>query len=320
LSSTVVGAHAGGFNTYTFGVSMLGNYDLVPVPQATVDAVSALIAWKFSLYGVDPNGSTTLTSGGTGTAKYAAGVRVTLPTIFAHRDVGTTICPGRYGYARLGEIRDKVGRAPAAASLVNGLYSDVLGRAPAATELAAWTNSVVRTGDRWVAVRGFSGSEEYRRRFVAAAYEDILGRPAVGSDVDFWVKQIASGGTTLDRLRSVLMLSQEFYLRGGGTDEGFVNLMYQRTFDRTASVSEQGLWAATARTDGRAEVVRGIWDSYESALHRVDRSYRRWLARPATSAEQSYWSSMVVTVGDESMRESALVSPEYLGRSMARFP
>jgi hypothetical protein len=27
LASTVIGAHAGGFNTGTFGVSMLGNYD-----------------------------------------------------------------------------------------------------------------------------------------------------------------------------------------------------------------------------------------------------------------------------------------------------
>ena len=29
LASTVIGAHAGGFNTSTFGVSMLGNYDIV---------------------------------------------------------------------------------------------------------------------------------------------------------------------------------------------------------------------------------------------------------------------------------------------------
>ena len=49
-----------------------------------------------------------LTSGGGGTDKYAAGVKVTLPTIFGHRDVGNTVCPGRYGYARLPEIRDRV--------------------------------------------------------------------------------------------------------------------------------------------------------------------------------------------------------------------
>ncbi|WP_222194124.1 N-acetylmuramoyl-L-alanine amidase [Modestobacter italicus] len=107
LTSTVVGAHAGGFNSYTFGVSMLGNYDVEAVPQAAVDAVGDVIAWKFGLYGVDPRGTTVLTSGGS-TSKYAAGTRVTLPTVFGHRDVGSTACPGRYGYARLGEIRNRV--------------------------------------------------------------------------------------------------------------------------------------------------------------------------------------------------------------------
>lgn len=110
LSSTVVGAHAGGFNTSTFGVSMIGNYDLVPVPEVTVDAVSAIIAWKFSLYGVDPRGTTVLTArnGAGTTSKYADGTAVTLPTIFAHRTVGYTACPGQYGFARMDDIRTQV--------------------------------------------------------------------------------------------------------------------------------------------------------------------------------------------------------------------
>ncbi|MGY1783999.1 N-acetylmuramoyl-L-alanine amidase [Geodermatophilus sp. SYSU D00698] len=108
LASTVVGAHAGGFNTGTFGVSMLGNYDTISAPQTMVDSVAAIIAWKFSLYGVNSRGTTTLTSGGGGTSRYAAGVPVTLPTVFGHRDVGSTSCPGQYGYARLPEIRDRV--------------------------------------------------------------------------------------------------------------------------------------------------------------------------------------------------------------------
>ncbi|MCZ2829738.1 N-acetylmuramoyl-L-alanine amidase [Modestobacter sp. VKM Ac-2986] len=121
LASTVVGAHAVGYNTGTFGVSMLGNYDLVPVPQATVDAVSAIIAWKFSLFGVDPRG----------TARLGANNSVSRPTVHAHRDVGQTACPGRYGYARLGEIRDEVAaQVQSAARLVQQRYdSDAAVRA-----------------------------------------------------------------------------------------------------------------------------------------------------------------------------------------------
>jgi hypothetical protein len=323
LASPIVGAHAGGFNSYTFGVSMIGNYDGpdggVPTTQPMIKAVSDIIAWKLSLHGVHPNGTTVLTSGG-GTAKFPAGQQVTLPTIFGHRDVRSTACPGSYGYAKLGEIRSRVSGTYDASSLINALYVDVLGRTPADNELGDWAQRVGATGDRWVAVRGFSGSEEYRRRFVTEAYVDILGRGPEPAGRTFWVNEIASGRTTLDELRSQLMLSQEFYLLGGGTEEGFVNLMYVRSFGRTAAAHERTLWAATTLRQGRAETIRGIWDSYESSLHRVDRSYRRWLGRPAAPAEQSYWSAMVITAGDESMREAALVSPEYLVRAIGRFP
>ncbi|PRZ44360.1 N-acetylmuramoyl-L-alanine amidase [Antricoccus suffuscus] len=110
LASTVIGAHAGGFNTYTFGVSMLGNYDLVDVPAATKETVAQLIAWKFGLYGVNPTGTTQLTqmNGGFTTAKFNDGQTVTLNTIFGHRDTGNTVCPGRYGYAALPSIRARV--------------------------------------------------------------------------------------------------------------------------------------------------------------------------------------------------------------------
>ena len=119
LSSTVIGAHAGGFNTSTFGVSMMGNYDIAPTTDAMIQSVAAIIAWKFSLYGVDPRGTTQLTSSGGGTSKYAAGVKVTLPTIFGHREVGSTVCPGQYGYAQLGNIR------ALAASMIGGFVSPI---------------------------------------------------------------------------------------------------------------------------------------------------------------------------------------------------
>jgi uncharacterized protein with LGFP repeats len=120
LASTVIGAHAGGFNAGTFGVSMLGDYDLVDTTAPMVDAVAAFIAWKFAAFGIQPDASTTLTSAGGGTSRYATGVEVTLPTVFAHRDVGSTECPGDQGYARLGEIRDKVAQRLASARSLSG--------------------------------------------------------------------------------------------------------------------------------------------------------------------------------------------------------
>lgn len=111
LASTVIGAHTGGFNTSTFGVSMLGNYDQVAPTASMLSAVADIVAWKFALYGVDPRGTATLTGGG-GTSRWPAGTTVYMPTIMGHRDLGNTTCPGQYGYARMNDLRTMVeGRA-----------------------------------------------------------------------------------------------------------------------------------------------------------------------------------------------------------------
>jgi hypothetical protein len=98
LESTVIGAHARGYNIGTVGVGLLGDYESVDTTAPMIDAAEAFIAWKFSLFHVDPTATTNLTDGG--------GQKV--PTIFGHRDVGRTLCPGRFGYARLPEIRSAV--------------------------------------------------------------------------------------------------------------------------------------------------------------------------------------------------------------------
>lgn len=200
---------------------------------------------------------------------------------------------------------------------VRALYADMLGRAPAPRELQGWSRAV--SGDRWTGALGLAESEEYRRRTISAVYRDVLGRPAEPGGVDSWVRELAARRTTLDDLPRRFMLSDEFYFRGGGTDQGFVDLLYRRALNRPANLDERRLWAQTVARQGRAEAVRGIYDSRESALQRVGRSYSRWLARPASAEERSYWASTVIVVGDERMRASAMVSPEYLARARARY-
>jgi uncharacterized protein with LGFP repeats len=181
LASTVIGAHAGGFNTSTFGVSMMGNYDLVDTPEPMIQAVSEIIAWKFALFGVDPRGTTVLTSGGGGTDKYAVGVKVTLPTIFGHRDVGNTACPGRYGYARLPEIRDRVA----------AIYAGI--REPSISERYA-SDAALRT-----ALGTPVGSEQVTAGVRWQTYQNatMYWTPSTGAHVvggQIWGVYMASGG------------------------------------------------------------------------------------------------------------------------------
>ena len=105
LDKNVQGAHAGGFNKNTWGISMMGDYSSVQPTQAMINSVGNMLGWRHKVAGVAPKGTTTLTSAGSSYTKYSYGTQVKLPNIFAHRDVGNTTCPGNAGYAQMDNIR-----------------------------------------------------------------------------------------------------------------------------------------------------------------------------------------------------------------------
>lgn len=89
------GAHVSGYNSATVGVSVLGNYQTATVSNAAVDAIVRLLGWKLSIHGIDAAGRTVINGNN-------------LPTIFGHRDVASTTCPGQSLWVRQDEIRRRV--------------------------------------------------------------------------------------------------------------------------------------------------------------------------------------------------------------------
>ena len=93
LDRSVVGAHARGYNTGSFGVSVMGNFEHVDAPQAAYDALVRVIAWKAAIHRFDPAGTTDRAYGGS-----------RVRSVVGHREVGQTACPGRI-QNRMGWIR-----------------------------------------------------------------------------------------------------------------------------------------------------------------------------------------------------------------------
>jgi len=106
LTKAVEGFHTGGFNRNTWGVAMIGNFDDVPPTPIQLRTVGRLLGWRLGLDGVDPKGTVALESAGSHYTTFPAGAIANLPTIFTHRDVGNTDCPGNAAYALMDEIRD----------------------------------------------------------------------------------------------------------------------------------------------------------------------------------------------------------------------
>ena len=110
MNRAVEGSHTGGFNRDTWGVAMMGDFDTVAPTPIQLTMTGRLLGWRLGLDHVDPHGTTVLTSAGGSFTHFPAGATPTLPTIFTHRDVGNTDCPGDAAYAEMDQLRDIAAR------------------------------------------------------------------------------------------------------------------------------------------------------------------------------------------------------------------
>jgi hypothetical protein len=95
VDKPVVGAHALGVNSQTYGASILGDFTSTAPTSAALTAQAKLAAWKLGLSYVDPTAKTTLDGYGT------------FRTVNGHRDTYATSCPGQKVYDKLPWIRSR---------------------------------------------------------------------------------------------------------------------------------------------------------------------------------------------------------------------
>ncbi|WP_422115335.1 N-acetylmuramoyl-L-alanine amidase [Brachybacterium sp. UNK5269] len=110
LHRNITGAHSLGFNSGSFGISVMGNYSSTSLPSAARTAVARLVAWKLlSTFQTSVGGDVSwqVTTSGT---RHTVGSTVSLPRMMGHRDVNFTECPGARIYSQFGNIRSEAQR------------------------------------------------------------------------------------------------------------------------------------------------------------------------------------------------------------------
>lgn len=108
LNRDVVPAAQHGFNTGASAISAMGSFQATTAPSAMVEAIASFVSWRLGLEHVDPTSSTVMVSKATDpNPKWRNGTSVKLGTVFAHRNVNFTDCPGDYLYSRLATIRTR---------------------------------------------------------------------------------------------------------------------------------------------------------------------------------------------------------------------
>jgi hypothetical protein len=91
----VLGAHTASFNSNSFGVALIGNFEKATPPQAMLESTARVLAWKLDANYRSPHATITLD-----------GSR--LHTVSGHRDTKATACPGTQLYNKLGWLKQRV--------------------------------------------------------------------------------------------------------------------------------------------------------------------------------------------------------------------
>jgi hypothetical protein len=109
VDKPVIAAHAGGFNTGSVGVALLGTFDSVGPTTAQWNSLIELLRWRLSIARVNPAAGFSTVAGDFVGSRFAAGTVVTFGNaIIGHRDVDQTDCPGNVAYSWLGGLRGQV--------------------------------------------------------------------------------------------------------------------------------------------------------------------------------------------------------------------
>ncbi|MHB1468170.1 MAG: peptidoglycan recognition protein family protein, partial [Solirubrobacteraceae bacterium] len=107
IDEPVVGAQAGGYNGFSTGIALLGDYEAIRLSSAARQSLQKLIAWKLSLHGAPVAGEITVhcEPGGAVYSRFPANAAVRLSRVSGHRQADATSCPGEALFRQLPEIR-----------------------------------------------------------------------------------------------------------------------------------------------------------------------------------------------------------------------
>ncbi|MGI5377747.1 N-acetylmuramoyl-L-alanine amidase [Streptomyces sp. CA-251387] len=247
----VTGAHDAGFNTDTVGISYIGNFEKAQPSRAALDAISRIVAWKFGMYGIDPTGKVTLTSGvdqGYSGNKIPKGTSVTLPRVFGHRDTNSTACPGANLYPKLSRIA-QVAKTP---GISHALATSDFNR-DGITDLVTGTPRALSNGGTLTVVPGgIDGPVPASKRTIT---QNSTGVPGSHESGDSFGASTAWGDVNGDGYADLAIGAPGEDDTSGNADRGSVTVLYGPALDSGLTYTTSGSVTAAGAKLGSTVAV-----------------------------------------------------------------
>lgn len=306
----MVGAHAGGYNTGSVGVAILGTFGSTAPSSASLHGASRVVGYVAQKYGIDPGRKTTW-KGYKDPANDIYNKDLRLPVVSGHRNLGSTSCPGDVLYSRLPTIRT-LGRMY---GIIPTYHNDFLRRKPTASDVQKWARVAINSGYEAAAL-GMAHSDEYAGLIVDRFYRDVLGRSADAGGRAYWVGRL-NNGMRVEEVGVHFYGSGEYYRKTGG-GRSYVTELYRKLLHREPDDSGLNYWSSRLRRGTSPTVVaEGFYKSNESRRDRVARLYRYFLHRNPDPSGHRYWAEQLLHHDDLRLAAFLASSEEYIHRSLS---
>jgi hypothetical protein len=166
---------------------------------------------------------------------------------------------------------------------VDALYETALKRKPDSGGFAANVTQLVNgyIPERFTAAANTDTSMEYRQLLIAGDYQTYLGRTGSGTETSGWVNQLQAGMTDEQVLAEILS-SPEYFNKAGGTNQAWLDKVYQDVLHRSRAPGDTGLLDALNNgTMTLLQVATAILSSQEYRTNLVQADFLTYLGRAA---------------------------------------
>lgn len=197
------------------------------------------------------------------------------------------------------------------ARFVVATYPKLLGRDADVAGVDFHLSRLISGGDRSRQTFTYSllFSTEGSRQEVIRAYDDLLDRAADATGESYWTDHLQGHGV-LD-LRVLLMASDEYYDRAGGTNTAWIEALYQDVLGRASDPSGLTYWLGLADAGvARPLIVAGLYLSEEALGRRVAAYYTEALSRSPLADEQADGIAYIRAHGERQLRSKIWASDE----------
>jgi hypothetical protein len=165
---------------------------------------------------------------------------------------------------------------------VEQAYLDLLNRPADAGGLATFSGQVDQGVSRIQVAMGIIASSEFQTDEINKLYQKLLHRQADPGGLSSWLGFLAGGGTILQVEAGILGSAEYFNTRGGGTNMGFLQAVYQDVLGRSLDPAGAQTWGALLSSGTTfTTVAADILNSSESQTDIVNNAFQQFLHRAA---------------------------------------